>query len=236
MKRLLLLSNSRNSGQGYLAHAETEIKDFFTKQIQEILFVPFAGVRFSYDEYTNIVGTKFAELGYKITSIHTVKNPKEAVKNAQAIAVGGGNTFQLLKRLYETELLDLIRQRANEGLPYMGWSAGSNMACPTIKTTNDMPITEPPSFNALGLVPFQINPHYTDFQQPGHQGETRDDRLEEFTVLNPDIYVVGLREGSLLKVTGDKLELLGGKTAKIFKQGQDPVEYSGRDSLQFLLS
>jgi dipeptidase E len=235
MKRLLLLSNSRNYGQGYLAHAETEIKDFFTSQIQEILFIPFAGVRFSYDEYANIVGTKFAELGYKINSIHTFNDPKEAVNNAQAIAVGGGNTFQLLKKMYETEILDLIHRKANQGTPYMGWSAGSNMACPTIKTTNDMPVAQPPSFNALNLVPFQINPHYTDFQQAGHQGETRDERLAEFIILNPDIYVVGLREGSLLKVTGNKLELLGGKSAKVFKQGQEVTEYNSVDSLQFLL-
>lgn len=234
-KRLLLLSNSRNYGQGYLAHAETEIKDFFTSEIKEILFIPFAAVRFSYDEYTSIVGNKLIELGYKVRSIHQTSNYIEAVNNAQAIAVGGGNTFQLLKCFYETGILEIVRSRVNEGLPYMGWSAGSNMACPTIKTTNDMPVSEPPSFNALGLVPFQINPHYTDVTLAGHQGETRDERLAEFLVLNPSTYVVGLREGSMLQVTGNQLELLGEKTAKVFYQNQETKEYSGKASLQFLM-
>jgi dipeptidase E len=155
--------------------------------------------------------------------------------NAEAIAVGGGNTFHLLKGMYEADILDAIRDRVRQGMPYMGWSAGSNVACPTIRTTNDMPIVEPPSFNALGLVPFQINPHYTDDHLEGHQGETREERLAEFIRANPGVYVVGLREGSMLRVEGDQLSLLGNKPAKVFLSGKEVIEYSGEDSLQFVM-
>lgn len=234
-KRLLLLSNSRNYGQGYLAHAENEIKNFLTSGIKEILFIPFAAVRFSYDEYLNIVNNKFIELGYKVSSIHQASSYTEAINKAQAIAVGGGNTFQLLKCFYDTNILDLVCNRVNSGLPYIGWSAGSNMACPTIKTTNDMPVAQPPSFNALNLIPFQINPHYTDAVLTGHQGETRDERLGEFLALNPNIYVVGLREGSMLQVIDQNIKLLGEKQLKVFHQGQETKEYNATDSLQFLM-
>lgn len=234
-KRLLLLSNSRNYGQGYLTHAEKEIQNFLTAVIKEVLFIPFAAVRFSYDEYFNIVNGKFTELGYKVTSIHQTSDYKQAVKDAQAIVVGGGNTFQLLKCFYQTNILELVQNKVNEGLPYIGWSAGSNMACPTIKTTNDMPITEPPSFNALGLIPFQINPHYTDAVLSGHQGETRDERLAEFLALNPSIYVVGLREGSMLEIKDNQLELLGEKDLKVFRHGQEAKEYKTKESLNFLM-
>ena len=234
-KRLLLLSNSRNYGGGYLAHAEKEIKNFFGSNVKEILFIPFAAVRFSYDEYTNIVSSKFTELGYNVRSIHQTSNYSQAIENAQAIMVGGGNTFQLLKCFYENNILELVRSRVNDGLPYMGWSAGSNMACPTIKTTNDMPITQPPSFNALDLIPFQINPHYTEAILANHQGETRDERLAEFLVLNPDLYVVGLREGSMLHVIDNYVELLGEKTLKILRHNQEIKEYTSKDSIEFLL-
>lgn len=235
-KRLLLLSNSRNYGGAYLAHAEKEIKNFLGSNIKEVLFIPFAAVRFSYDEYTNIVSSKFTELGYSVRSIHQTSNYNQAIENAQAIVVGGGNTFQLLKCFYETNILELVRNRVSTGLPYIGWSAGSNMACPTIKTTNDMPITEPPSFNALGLIPFQINPHYTEAILANHQGETRDERLAEFLVLNPSIYVAGLREGSLLQLTNNRLELLGEKTLKVLHQGQEIKEYTSKDSIEFLMN
>jgi dipeptidase E len=201
-----------------------------------MLFIPFAAVRFSYDEYTNIVSSKFTELGYSIRSIHQTSNYTQAIENAQAIVVGGGNTFQLLKCFYENDILELVRSRVSEGLAYIGWSAGSNMACPTIKTTNDMPITQPPSFNALGLIPFQINPHYTEATLANHQGETRDERLAEFLFLNPDLYVVGLREGSLLQLTNDHLELLGEKTLKVLRQGQEIKEYTSKDSIEFLMN
>lgn len=234
-QRLLLLSNSKNPNQGYLEHAESTIKDFLGS-VSRILFVPFAGVRITYDQYTDIVRARFTHMGYEVDGIHRFDDAKEAIMKAEAIAVGGGNTFHLLKEMYEASILDSIRKRVEGGLPYIGWSAGSNVACPTIRTTNDMPIVEPPGFSALSLVPFQINPHYTDYHPPGHQGETRDERLAEFIKANPGIYVVGLREGSMLKVEGDDLKLLGDKPAKIFLSGKDGVEYNGEDSLQFVMS
>lgn len=191
-KKLLLLSNSVNEGMGYLEHAEQIIKAFLGNALQKILFVPYAGVRFSFADYALNVRERFAEMGYDLESIHTANNPVHAIENAEAMAVGGGNTFHLLQNLYQNDLIEAIRQRANSGMPYMGWSAGSNVACPTIKTTNDMPIIQPPSFDALGLVPFQINPHYLNAHPAGHQGETREERLLEFIEVNPNVHVVGL--------------------------------------------
>ena len=161
-KRLLLLSNSKNSGQGYLEHALSVISEFLGRGVGRVLFIPFAGVIRSFDEYEALVKGRFQEIGYDLTSIHRAADAKEAVQNAEAVAVGGGNTFHLLRRLYDNGLLEPIRKRVASGAPYIGWSAGSNVACPTVMTTNDMPIVEPPSFAALGLVPFQINPHYLD--------------------------------------------------------------------------
>lgn len=235
MRRLLLMSNSKNYGQGYLEHAATAIEDFLGKSIKKVLFVPYAAVTFSFENYTSTVAEKFSELGYQIESIHTQKDPVEAVESSQAIAVGGGNTFQLLKMLYQTKVIEKIKTRVMEGMPYIGWSAGSNVACPTIKTTNDMPITEPPSFNAMGLVPFQINPHYLDTHPIGHQGETRDQRLAEFLQISPDVYVVGLREGSILRVEGSEIRLLGERNVKLFLKGQETLEYTPEQPLNFLM-
>lgn len=233
-RRLLLLSNSKNPDQGYLDHAETAIKDFLGR-IKRVLFVPFAGVRVTYDQYTDTVGARFQQMGYAVDGIHRFLDMKAAVMSAEAIAVGGGNTFHLLRSMYEADIVESIRERVLAGIPYIGWSAGSNVACPTIKTTNDMPIVEPPGFNALQLVPFQINPHYTDYHPPGHQGETRDERLAEFIKANPGVYVVGLREGSILGVEGDQIRLLGDKSTKVFLSGRDATECSGEDSLQFVM-
>lgn len=234
-KRLLLLSNSKNYNQGYLEHAGGAIKDLLGDDVKTVLFIPFAGVTFTFDEYAARVRERFSEFGYRITSIHETADPKAAVTRAEAIAIGGGNSFQLLRSLYEAELLAPVRERVEQGVPYVGWSAGSNVACPTIKTTNDMPIVEPPSLKAIGLVPFQINPHYTDGQIANHQGETREQRLLEFIEVNPGTYAVGLREGSSLRVTGARLELLGGKSARVFINGEPPRECHPQDSLEFLL-
>lgn len=233
-KRLLLLSNSKNYGQGYLEHSETAIKDFLGDEVKRVLFVPFAGVRFSYDDYTATVRGRFSDMGYELESVHEKSDPRDAVSKAEAIAVGGGNTFHLLRELYKTGILEIIRERAIEGMPYMGWSAGSNVACPTIRTTNDMPIVEPPSLAALDLVSFQINPHYTDYHPEGHQGETREERIAEFIEVNPGVYVVGLREGSILRVEGAQIKLLGDKDARIFLKGKEPSELRREESLQFL--
>ena len=233
--RLLLLSNSKNVGQGYLEHAETAIKDFLGGRVITVLFVPYAAVRLTYDDFTATVRKRFGELGYGVESVHAASDPCAAVRTAEAIVVGGGNTFHLLKVMHELGLVEAIATRALEGVPYIGWSAGANVACPTMKTTNDMPIVEPPTLRAMGLVPFQINPHYLDVHPAGHGGETREERLLEFIEANPDVCVVGLREGSILRVEGERLELAGGKSARIFLKGREPWEVGPEESLEFLL-
>ena len=160
----------------------------------------------------------------------------EAIENADAIVVGGGNTWQLVKTLQEKGLMKVIRKRVRKGLPYIGWSAGSNIACPTLRTTNDMPIVEPKKFKTLKLVPFQINPHYLDDHPANHGGETREMRIREFIEINRDIFVVGLREGTMLLLEKNELSLIGSRNARIFKYGQDPRELSSEDDFSFLLS
>ncbi|MDT0632488.1 dipeptidase PepE [Rubrivirga sp. S365] len=211
---LLLLSNSTSPGQPYLAHARDWIADAVggpqTGGAGRIAFVPYAAVTFSYDDYTRRVADALDGLGLEIEGVHTSDRPAQAVADADAVFVGGGNTFHLLRSCYEHGLVDAIRARVGAGAPYVGWSAGANLACPTIRTTNDMPVVEPPSFEALGLVPVQINPHYTDAHPTGHQGETRAQRLAEFVAANPDAPVVGLPEGTALRVDGARVEVLGG--------------------------
>jgi dipeptidase E len=155
----------------------------------------------------------------------------QAVRFAAAIVVGGGNTFHLLSRLYAAGLLETIGACVRSGTPYIGWSAGSVVACPSIATTNDMPIIEPPSLRALGLVQFQINAHYTDAHPPGHQGETRAERIAEFLSLQPAVTVVGLREGSLLQVDATTVRL-SGTDARIFRAGETPLEWAAQDAVQ----
>ena len=206
-KNLLLLSSSRAGNTPYLEHAKTMIEDHLAG-IKEILFIPYAGITLTYDDYTHRVQSALQELDIKVTGIHQFDNPIEAVNNAQAIVIGGGNTFHLLHQLYEHKLIKVIQERVNNTTPYIGWSAGSNVAGASICTTNDMPIIEPESFNALNLVPFQLNPHYTDFNPPGHNGETREQRLAEFMVINAEMPIVGIVEGSALKLENNKLSLL----------------------------
>ena len=216
MKQLLLLSSSREGQTGYLEHALSHIERFLSNKVTEILFIPYAGVSFSYAEYTQMVATALAPLNIKVTNIASTEDPKLAVEQAQAIVVGGGNTFHLLHQLYHYDLVELIRERVEMGTPYIGWSAGSNIAGLTIRTTNDMPIIEPPSFNALALVPFQLNPHYTDYQPEAHNGETRAQRLREFTCIDKTTPIIGIQEGSALKLTNNKLSLIGDKEAYLF--------------------
>jgi Peptidase E len=234
-KRLLLLSNSKNYGQGYLEHAEAHIKDFLGERVRKVLFIPFAAVRYTFDEFADSVRERFEHMGYELDALHASDDPRQAIQDAEAIIVGGGNTFHLLHHLYQRGLIETIRARVSAGVPYIGWSAGSNLACPTIKTTNDMPIIEPSSFEALGLVPFQINPHYLDAHPQGHQGETREERLLEFVEVNRNVYVVGLREGSMLRIEGQRVRLIGDKSVRIFVHGTEATEYSPEESLQFLL-
>ncbi|HKU73148.1 MAG TPA: dipeptidase PepE [Pyrinomonadaceae bacterium] len=222
-RRLLLISNSTLHGSGYLDHAETEIRDFLGES-KHVLFVPFA--LFDRDKYAATAHARFQKMGYELTSIHTAANPVQAVEETEAMFIGGGNTFRLLKTLYEFDLLGAIRERVDRGMPYIGSSAGSNMACPTIRTTNDMPIVQPPSFNALALVSFQINPHYLDPDPNSkHMGETREERIVQFLEEN-ETPVVGLREGAMLRIENGETILKGSTGARIFRRGFEPVEIS----------
>jgi dipeptidase E len=235
-KRLLLFSNgSELIGDESKESARDALRDFLGAGVRRVLFVPFASVVKSQDQYLARVRAGLGPLGYDVESLHEAADARRAVENAESVAVGGGNTFKLLRGIYEAGVLEAIRARAEEGMPYFGWSAGTNVACPTIMTTNDMPVVEPPSFKALGLVPFQINPHYTDASIEGHHGETRDERLLEFVHANPGVRVVGLREGSLLRIEGASIALHGGKPARIFQKGEEPADLSPGAPLDFLL-
>ena len=233
--RLLLISNSTNAGEEYLDYPKNEIKKFLGDRTVKALFIPYAAVTFSFDAYEEKVAKRFRELEHDIVSIHRFENPVKAVEEAEAIVIGGGNTWQLLKMTQDNGLVEAIRKKIAMGTPYIGWSAGSNMACPSLRTTNDMPIIEPSSFNALNFIPFQINPHYLDANPDGHAGETREQRIEEFLEINPEIHVVGLREGTMLRMEDNKLSLIGPRNMRIFRKGDSPYEVSPGDDLSFLL-
>lgn len=234
--KLLLLSNSTNPGENYLGYPKQTIKSFLGDKPLNIVFVPYAAVTFSYDEYVEKVNGSLQEVGIQVKGIHTFENPKEAVREADVIMVGGGNTWKLTRTVQENDLIGVIREKVNTGTPYIGWSAGSNLSCPTLRTTNDMPITAPLSFETLNLIPFQINPHYLDANPANHGGETREMRIAEFTIENPDIYVVGLRESTILHLENGKLRLIGDRTARIFKFGQEPYELTSNDDFNFLIN
>ena len=231
-KRLLLLSNSSQHGRGYLDHAETEVRDLLRSR-SRVLFVPYALKNL--DGYAEIARKRFETMGYQMESVHRSASPRTAVESTEALFIGGGNTFRLLKMLCENQLLEAIRQRVAAGMPYMGASAGTVVACPTIRTTNDMPIVEPPSLTALGLVPFQINPHYLD-PDPNStfMGETRETRLMEFHEENT-VPVFGLREGDMLRIGNGSVLHKGTKSIRIFRQGQEPVEAPAGSTLDSYL-
>ena len=216
--RLLLISSSNVHGYGYLDHSEPEIRRVL-EGIRTVAFVPFALQ--NHDAYTEKVRERLGRMGFAVTQVRG----RAEIDSAEAIFVGGGNTFRLLKVLYELDLLNPIRDRVlQDGIPYIGSSAGTNMAMPTVKTSNDMPIVYPPSFDALALVPFQINPHYLDPDPNStHKGETREERIREFLEEN-DTPVVGLREGTMLSVVDDAVTLVGLKPARIFRRGAEPEE------------
>ncbi len=234
MKRsLLLVSNSVQHGSGYLDHCADEITSFLGG-IQSVLFVPYA--LHDHDGYERVVAQRFAAMDVTLSSIHHAGNPVEAINSAPALFIGGGNTFRLLKTLYDQSLIEPIRARVAAGMKYIGTSAGSNVACVSIKTTNDMPIVYPPSFDALGLVPFNINPHYLDPDPSStHKGETREQRIREFHEENTP-NVVGLREGCMLRIENDDIRLKGTTDARIFRQGVEPQEYHPGDEVGFLLT
>ena len=234
--KLLLLSNSTNPGEPYLSYPLNNIKSFLGNITEDIVFIPYAAVTFSYDEYESKVNNSLQQIGVKVKSIHHFDNPQEAISQAKAIFIGGGNTWKLKRMIHDHKLIEAIQQKVKSGTPYIGWSAGSNMACPTIMTTNDMPIIDPMGLDALNLVPFQINPHYLDDNPINHGGETREMRINEFIEVNKKTTVVGLREGTMLHIEDTKVHLIGNKSARIFNFGKEPIEISNKDNLTEFIS
>jgi dipeptidase E len=225
------------AGEEYLDYPKKNIKNFLGDKPVKALFIPYAGVTISFDEYEAKVKAKFNEIGHDVVSIHHFEDAVKAVEQAEVIVVGGGNSWNLLHCIHKNKLTEVIRKKVmQEGVPYIGWSAGSNVACPTIKTTNDMPIIDPIGFEALHLIPFQINPHYLDKNPKGHGGETREARINEFRVANPEMYVVGLREGSMFLLENESIQFIGKSTCRIFKNGIDSYELGLTDDFQFLLN
>ncbi|WP_329904748.1 dipeptidase PepE [Porphyromonas pogonae] len=223
--RLLLISNSAKPGQPYLGYATPFIHDFLGNTPKKILFIPFAAVTYGFDEYVTKVNNALKDTGHVAYGIHHEAQPLKAVMEAEAIMVGGGNTFRLLSMMQELGIIPAVRERVlSAGVPYLGWSAGANVACPTICTTNDMPIVQPLDFGAFNLIDFQINPHYLDAHPTNHGGETREQRINEYLVANPDKYVIGLRENTMLRVEGNEYELKGELDARVFHYGDEPVE------------
>jgi dipeptidase E len=229
-RKILLISNSYQHGSGYLEHCKEQVKRFF-QGCNHILFVPYA--LHDWNQYADMATKTFESFGFQMTSVHAYDNKKEAVMKADGLFISGGNTFRLLDHLYKSDLIDVIRLRVlQQGMPYMGTSAGSNVACLTIKTTNDMPIVYPPSFDALSLVPFQLNPHFIDAEKHPvwHMGETREKRIAEFHEEN-DTTVIGLREGAMLLVQGNRITLEGINGGKLFVKGKKPQEIQIGDDL-----
>jgi len=226
VRRILLFSSSNIHGRGYLDHAATAIRSLLGELPGPVLFVPFALA--DRDAYAERARARFAQIGYSLESLHGAGNAVEAVRSAAAFFVGGGNTFRLLNELYRRDLLESIRRRVAEGLPYIGSSAGSNIAAPTIKTTKDMPIVQPPSFDALGLVDFQISPHYLDPDPAStHMGETQEERIVQYLEEN-DVPVVGLREPAFLRIEGEpgsrEVMLEGEAGCRVFRRGSPAAE------------
>ena len=230
----MLISNSTTFGRGYLDHCADAIKEMLGPSVQRVLFVPYA--LHDHAGYTSTVRARFERIGCAVDAVHEASDgPVHAMERAEAIFIGGGNTFRLLDALWRERLIEPIRAKVAAATPYIGTSAGSNVACVSIKTTNDMPIVQPPSFAALALVPFNINPHYQDpIAGSTHMGETREQRIREFHEENTPP-VVGLREGAWLHVDGTALTLEGSADARVFRPGEMPVEYSPGSRLDFLL-
>ena len=230
---LLLLSNSQVHGRSYLEHALDALREILDGR-RTVLFAPFA-LR-DHDGYVARIRDALAPLGVEVRGLHAEPDPVAAVRAAEVLYVGGGNSFRLLKALRDRGLTSAVRERVAAGeMAYVGSSAGTNMACPTLRTTNDMPIVQPDAFEAFGLVPFQINPHYLDADpRSTHMGETRAQRIEQFLEEN-DVPVLGMREGAWLRRRGDRLELGGDTGALLFLRGEEPRPLAGGDDLSFLL-
>ncbi|ADO50378.1 dipeptidase PepE [[Enterobacter] lignolyticus] len=226
---LLLLSNSTLPGKGWMEHALPLIAGQLNGR-RSAVFIPFAGVTQTWDDYTAKTAAIFTPMGVHVTGIHTVADPAAAVASADVVIVGGGNTFQLLKECRTRGLLTPIVDAVKRGALYIGWSAGSNLACPTIRTTNDMPIVDPQGFDALGLFPLQINPHFTNALPEGHKGETREQRIRELLVVAPELTVIGLPEGNWITVSKGQAVLGGPNTTYVFRAGEEalPLEEGHR--------
>ena len=234
MKNILLASTSTVYESGFLEYLFLELQAHF-KYCKTLLFIPYArSGGMSHDEYTAKVALAFAKINITVKGIHEFENPIEAIQNAEGIFVGGGNTFVLVSQLYKNNLMEVLAQKLKNGTPYLGTSAGSNIAGLTIQTTNDMPIVYPQSFQTLGMIPFNLNPHYIDNDKPSnHMGESREDRIKEFHTFN-SIPVLGLREGSWLEIKGETITLKGNLKARLFKQNQEPEELESGSNLSFI--
>lgn len=222
MKNMLLLSSSKYKNTGYLEHTLPWLQNFLADyRSKTIAFVPYAGVSRTFDEYEKTVQNALSDLGMNIVSVHHGKQHRDIIEQADVISIGGGNTFCLLKQLYEHNLIDIIREKVNNGTPYFGWSAGANVAGASIMTTNDMPITYPPSFQALQLFPHQINPHFISGKMQGHNGESREERLAEFLLVNPTALVYALPEGSALHIQNEMATVLGENPILCFSENME---------------
>lgn len=234
MKKLILASTSTIYGSGYLEYILDEL-DVLYQNISEITFIPYARPNgISHQAYTELVRKAFAKIDKKIIGLDTFESPVDAIKNSEAIFTGGGNTFVLLNQLYKNHLMSCLKDAINNGIPYLGTSAGSNICGLTINTTNDMPIVYPPSFKALSIVPFNINPHYLDpIPNSHHMGETRETRITEFHHFNTQP-VVGLREGNWIEISGNQITLRGINQTRIFEYNKLPYEVDLNTSLNYL--
>ncbi len=234
MKNLIIASTSTLHGGGYLEYLLPELENHF-KDCGTILFIPYArpgGI--SHDDYTAKVKDPFAKIGKKVVGLHEFENPVEAVQKSEAIFTGGGNTFLLVTQLYKNNVINVLAEACKTGTPYLGSSAGSNITGLSMQTTNDMPIVYPPDFRTLGLIPFNLNPHYLDADlQSKHMGETRETRIREFHAFN-SVPVLGLREGSWLDVKGDAIVLKGDLSARLFRQGKDAEELASGSDLSWI--
>lgn len=237
-RNILLLSSSRCGDSSYLSHAHADIAKTLAAYPapRQALFIPYAGVTVSYDDYTEQVAMALAPLNITVTGIHQAADPVAAVQTAEILLVGGGNSFRLLERLYHLQLLAPIRQVVDRGIPYIGWSAGANIAGLSIATSNDMPIIEPPSFKALALVPLQINPHYLNYHIPGHNGETRLVRLQEYMALNPHQPVLALPEGTAVHHYEEQMVIQGDKEVYWLRHQQQPLAIAPGETIDHLIS
>lgn len=234
MKKLIIASTSTIHGGTYLEYLLPALEKHF-KDCSEIVFIPYArpgGI--SHDDYTATVRNAFEKINISVKGLHEFENPAEGIRNAKGIFTGGGNTFLLVTQLYQNNIMEILAKTAEEGIPYLGSSAGSNITGQTMQTTNDMPIIYPPSFKTLGLIPFNLNPHYLDPDSTSkHMGETRETRIKEFHAFN-SVPVLGLREGSWLEVNGEKILLKGDLTARLFRQNQAPEELAPESDLSWI--